>query len=62
MLVQNFTHDDLDLIPELQPVGWGDITPSLSFYTKSSFCFPIKVVVDGEIAGIGTAIIHHAVA
>ena len=62
MLVQNFTHDDLDLIPELQPVGWGDITPSISFYTKSSFCFPIKVVVDGEIAGIGTAIIHHAVA
>ena len=62
MLAQNFTHDDLDLIPELQPVGWGDITPSLSFYTKSSFCFPIKVVVDGEIAGIGTAIIHHAVA
>ena len=62
MVLQNFVHDDLKFIPDLQPAGWGDITPSIDFYTRSSFCFPIKIIVDDEIAGIGTAIIHHTVA
>ena len=60
--MQNFAHDDLESIPGLQPEGWGDITSSIRFYTRSTFCFPIKVIVGDEIAGIGTAIIHHSVA
>jgi GNAT superfamily N-acetyltransferase len=62
VVIQSFVRDDLKFIRDLQPEGWGDITPSIDFYTKSSFCFPRKVMVDDEIAGIGTAIIHDAVA
>ena len=62
MTIQSFVRDDLKFIPKLQPEGWPDITPSIDFYTKSSFCYPIKVSVDHKIAGIGTAIIHHDVA
>ena len=62
MIIQSFVRDDLKFIRDLQPEGWGDITPSIELYTKSSFCFPMKVMVDDEIAGIGTAIMHDAVA
>lgn len=62
MQVSAFKHTDLDLLPDLQPDGWGDITPGFDFYTKSSFCFPIKIVSDNKIVGIGTTIIHHEVA
>ena len=62
MIIQSFVRDDLKHIPVLQPEGWPDITPSIDFYTKSSICFPLKLLVDDEIAGIGTAIIHHKVA
>lgn len=62
MKIQNLGRDDLKLITTLQPEGWQDITPSIDFYTRSSFCFPLKILVDDELAGIGTAIIHHSVA
>ena len=60
--IQNLVKDDIKFISALQPDGWQDITPSIEFYTRSSFCFPIKVLLEGEIAGTGTAIIHHDVA
>jgi len=60
--VQPLNHTDLDLLPDLQPDGWQDITPSFDFYTKSSFCFPVKIITDDKIVGIGTTIIHHEVA
>ncbi len=62
MKVSAFNQPDLDLLPGLQPDGWGDIKPSFDFYTKSSFCFPIKISSDDEMIGIGTTIIHHNVA
>jgi len=62
LIIQNFLRDDLKFIPDLQPEGWGDITPSIDFYTRSSFCFPLKAVIGGGIAGMGTAIIHQNVA
>ena len=60
--IQNLVEDDIRFISALQPEGWQDITPTIESYTRSSFCFPIKVLIEGEIAGIGTAIIHHDVA
>ena len=62
MKVDAFTRSDLNLVSDLQPDGWGDIAPSFDFYTKSSFCFPVKIIDDEKIVGIGTTIIHHEVA
>lgn len=62
MNIQALEHSDINLIKELQPEGWPDITPIISFYVNSSFCFPIKISVDEKIVGIGTGIIHHDVA
>ena len=62
MKIQPLQPSDLNLISALQPDDWQDITSIIDFYTKSSFCFPIKVIVGEKIAGIGTAIIHNDVA
>jgi GNAT superfamily N-acetyltransferase len=53
---------DLKSIPRLQPSGWLDITPWISFYTQSSFCYPVKLKINDDIAGIGCGIKHHDVA
>jgi N-acetylglutamate synthase-like GNAT family acetyltransferase len=49
---------DLHDVRALQPEGWGDIMPHIEFYIQSPFCYPIKVVVDNKLIGIGTTIIH----
>jgi len=54
--------NETELLKELTPDDWDDIVPAFDFYTKSNFCFPIKVVQDNKIAGIGTSIIHHNIA
>ena len=54
----NETH----VLSTLQPDGWVNIVPIFDFYTKSTFCFPVKVIVDSEYAGIGAIIIHKEVA
>jgi GNAT superfamily N-acetyltransferase len=53
---------DLIHIPTLQPDGWYNIQPTHAFYTSVDFCFPLKLVIDGRIAGIGTGIVHGDVA
>lgn len=53
---------DLIHIPSLQPEGWYDIQPMHAFYTSVDFCYPLKLMVDGRMAGIGTGIIHGDVA
>lgn len=55
-------NDEIQALSGLQPDGWSDIVPYFDFYTKSSFCFPVKVTVDDEIVGIGATIIHGDVA
>jgi GNAT superfamily N-acetyltransferase len=62
MEVQPLNDNDVNLLGDLQPGDWPDITPSFCFYTTSSFCFPIKIIIDGKIAGIGATIIHHEIA
>lgn len=58
MHIEPFTPTDLTSLADLQPVGWPDIRQAYSFYVNSPFCFPIKVVVDTNIVGIGSSIIH----
>ncbi len=56
MQIESITEKDLDNLRHLQPEGWSDIVPDLAFYVTSDFCSPIKMVVDGSIAGIGASI------
>jgi hypothetical protein len=62
MQVLDLKYEELDFISALQPEGWNDIKPSFGFYLQSSFCFPIKVMIDDMIVGLGAAIIHNDVA
>jgi len=56
--IESFTSYDLHAVAGLQPDGWSDIFPSIEFYCKSDFCFPLKASLEGKVVGIGTAIIH----
>jgi GNAT superfamily N-acetyltransferase len=56
--IEPLTPYDLDAAASLQPDGWPDIFPSIEYYCKSDFCFPLKATLAGKIVGIGTAIIH----
>ncbi|GLU52698.1 hypothetical protein Dfri01_21590 [Dyadobacter frigoris] len=62
MEIKTLNHNDVSLLVSLQPDGWQDITLNFNFYTKVPFCFPIKVIIEGEIVGVGAAIIHSDVA
>jgi GNAT superfamily N-acetyltransferase len=62
MKIEPLVPRDLESIHRLQPSGWQDITSWISYYTKSPFCFPIKVKIQNEVAGIGCGILHHDVA
>lgn len=62
MEFKKFEHSDIGSLSNLQPEDWGDITPAFQFYTTSEFCFPLKVIINNKIIGIGSAIIHKDVA
>lgn len=53
---------EVGLIAELQPPEWSSILPAIEFYTKSNYCFPLKVTLEGKIVGTGTAIHHQGTA
>lgn len=59
MKIEPLIFDDINSLTELQPEGWGDIMPKIIFYIQSNFCFPIKIIAENEIIGIGATIIHH---
>lgn len=56
--IESFTSYDLDAVAGLQPDGWPDIFPTIEYYCKTDFCFPLKATLAGKVVGIGTAIIH----
>ncbi|MEO6719914.1 MAG: GNAT family N-acetyltransferase [Ferruginibacter sp.] len=58
MNIQPIQEADLELIKQLQPLEWDDITIPHKLYLRSQFCSPIKVTINDRIAGIGTAIRH----
>lgn len=62
MEVQTLVYSDLNSIPSLQPAGWPDILPYYEHYARAAFCFPIKVILENKIVGIGTTIIHNDIA
>ena len=58
MNIESIQETDLHVIKQLQPPDWDDITLPHKLYISSPFCNPIKIVVNEQIAGIGTAIKH----
>ncbi|HEX8377613.1 MAG TPA: GNAT family N-acetyltransferase [Pedobacter sp.] len=55
-------NDDLNQLSSIQPEGWPAILPHFNFYLNAAYCFPINVIKDNTIIGVGTTIIHHDVA
>lgn len=49
---------DIEFINDLKPAQWSDLRGIHRFYRDHPFCYPRKIVIKGELAGIGTAICH----
>ncbi|MBK8980812.1 MAG: GNAT family N-acetyltransferase [Ignavibacteria bacterium] len=62
MNIQKLEPADINYISGLLPFGWEDVIPVIYSYTLTNYCFPIKVIIDKKIAGIGTAIVHNETA
>lgn len=56
MQLERITNRDLDKVKHLQPEGWSDIVPDITFYVTSGFCNPVKMTDGDSIAGIGASI------
>lgn len=53
MNIVPFTDADMNALVSLQPDGWPDIGKEFRFYLDHPFCFPVKVIDQGRITGIG---------
>ena len=51
-----FVSKDIDALLPLQPEGWPDIRDEYRGYLENHFCFPIKVVHENQIVGVGVLI------
>jgi ribosomal protein S18 acetylase RimI-like enzyme len=56
MEFQKVSPEDLNWIQGFQPEGWPDIAVYYRMYLNYSFCHPVKIMKQGEPAGIGCAI------
>jgi GNAT superfamily N-acetyltransferase len=56
MTITSITKPDLQLLNEFRPDGWKDIVKPFKYYIAKSFCRPVKLVLNDEIAGIGATI------
>lgn len=56
--IDTLAKEDIPHLNALQPDGWLPIVPYFEFYFTSSFCNPVKCVINDRIAGIGSAIAH----
>ena len=59
MEIHVLEQSDLALIAELQPKGWPDMLPAISYYVQSPNSFPVKLIYQNKIIGIGTTIINN---
>ena len=57
-----FTLNDISILDELRPPDWTDIKIPFQFYLAADFCFPIKLLLEDKIIGVGCSIIHDDVA
>lgn len=59
MKIKRISLDDIREIGKLQPQDWQDnIVPWFRFYYTHPFCYPVKVIYNGGIIAVGSAIYH----
>lgn len=58
MTLEPLTPADLGSLAAFQPEGWLDIVPIHRYYLGHRFCIPMKIQLDGGVAGIGTGIVY----
>ncbi len=51
-------YSDFPFLYEYEPPNWGDLVPRFKYCIDSDFCKPIKLLVNGKMAAIGTTILH----
>lgn len=62
MKIDSLNASDVPQLHTLQPDGWMPIVPYYEFYVAARYCYPVRCVIDNEIAGIGTSIEHQGTA
>lgn len=62
MAFLNFTTNDLPYLDVLRPTDWKNIKIPFQFYVASESCFPIKLLINDQIVGVGCTILHDDVA
>ena len=58
MKFEKIIHAEINQILHLQPDGWPSIVSKFEFYTTSNHCYPVKLIIDDAIVGIGATIVH----
>jgi GNAT superfamily N-acetyltransferase len=53
-----FDRKDLSILDKFSPPGWGDLVPRFEYFIDSEHCYPVKMLVDNDVTGIGTNILH----
>ena len=56
--IETLLADDLKYILGLTPVGWYDVTPLYELHLNQDYFFPIKLVVENTVIGVGELIIN----
>lgn len=62
MTFLDFTTNDIPHLDVLRPIEWTDIKIPFHFYLTTEFCFPIKLLYNDQIVGVGCTIMHEDVA
>jgi len=62
MEIKPLDKNDIPLLTPLQQEGWANIEFAFNYFTDSPFCFPVKVLIDNKIVGVGSTIVHNDVA
>jgi len=58
MKFEDFTLNDLEHLPSLEPPNWGSLSPRFTRFVQSDHCSPVKLTLNSTTIGIGTTIRH----
>lgn len=56
--IETLLAQDLKYISALTPVGWYDVTPLYEMHLNQDYFFPIKLVIENKVIGVGELIIN----
>ncbi|MFK8004985.1 MAG: GNAT family N-acetyltransferase [Saprospiraceae bacterium] len=56
--IETLQTNDLKYISALTPVGWYDVTPLYEMHLNQDYFFPIKLIVENKVIGVGELIVN----